>query len=343
MQTLLSVIVPCYNVEKYIDRCVSSIVAQTYPNLEILLVDDGSTDQTGALCGEWQKKDSRIRVIHRQNEGSSYARKTGVENATAEYVTFVDADDWIDENMYLNMINALLSTQSDIAQCGFYDVYEDDKMQSEPQNGSFVTVDRTNGVVSIIEDEEWKSYFWNKIFKKHLFDRIEFPELGLNEDAAMMHILFHRAAQTVYLQDKYYFYFRRTGSITAPNTLVSKMKNCYDTYRSFYERYYFVDQHPEYHTCLLHAVNNVISRGIRTLRNSMIYPQFFPEYCSDTVYKQLQAIPFSRKDLNKKFFSLLMRVEISVFLKSPACYKMLVMLVAKMMQFLRLNKLKLQI
>ena len=88
-QPLLTIIVPCYNVEKYIDKCVSSIATQTYSNLEILLINDGSTDQTGAICDKWQTKDERIRVIHKQNEGVSYARKTGVENATAEYVTFV--------------------------------------------------------------------------------------------------------------------------------------------------------------------------------------------------------------------------------------------------------------
>ena len=101
---LLSVIVPCYNVEKYLDKCIASIGAQTYANLEIILIDDGSADRTGELCDVWQARDPRIKVIHKQNEGSSYARKTGVENATAEYFAFVDSDDWIDPYMYSDMI-----------------------------------------------------------------------------------------------------------------------------------------------------------------------------------------------------------------------------------------------
>ena len=109
-QPFLSVIVPCYNVETYINRCVSSIVSQTYINLKILLINDGSTDGTGTICDVWQEKDQRIRVIHKQNEGSSYARKTGIEQTTTEYVTFVDADDWIDKNMYASMMSALLTS-----------------------------------------------------------------------------------------------------------------------------------------------------------------------------------------------------------------------------------------
>ena len=103
-QPLLTVIVPCYNVEKYVDKSVASVVGQTYNNLEILLINDGSTDQTRERCDEWQKKDQRIRVINKQNEGLSYVRKTGIENATAEYVTFVDVDDWISLDMYADMM-----------------------------------------------------------------------------------------------------------------------------------------------------------------------------------------------------------------------------------------------
>ena len=334
-QPLLTVIVPCYNVEKYIDKCISSIVAQTYTNLEILLINDGSTDNSGMICDAWQERDQRIRVIHKQNEGSSYARKTGVENATAEYVTFVDPDDWIDENMYLNMMNALLSTHSDIVQCGFCEVFEDGSVlhrTSEYKVGSFEIVDRIKGVLLIVEGKEWGSYMWDKIFKKQLFDHIEFPKgRNLYEDVAIEYILFHHAMQTVYLQDEYYFYFRRIGSITkSDHVFASKIKNMCDAYNSVYERYCFVEQHLEYQSCLNVAKNQAFTRGLRALRNSMIYPHCFSKGYCHSLEKQLHKICFKRKDMMKEYVSPFMRIEISVFLISPACYKILIKLYAKL-------------
>jgi len=108
-QSLLSDVVPCYNVEKYLDKCISSIVSQTYTNLEILLIDDSSPDNSGMMCDAWQDRDKLTRVIHKQNEGSSFARKTEVDNTTAEYVTFVDSDDWIDENELISYIQQVKS------------------------------------------------------------------------------------------------------------------------------------------------------------------------------------------------------------------------------------------
>ena len=341
-QPLLSVIVPCYNVEKYVDKCISSIVNQNYPNIEIILIDDGSTDSTGVLCDAWQGRDSRIRVIHKQNEGSSYARKTGVENATAEYITFVDSDDWIDKNMYINMLNALLSTNSDIAQCGVCDAYEDGRIEyrtSEHKDGSFEIFDRTNGVLLITKDKEWISYLGNKIFKKHLFCHIEFPKgRGACEDVSIMHILFHHVSQSVYLRDEYYYYFRRSGSITIPQSLSSKMKNWFDAFNAFYERYCFVEQYPEYYSGLIYVKNEVISSGIRALRNSIIYPQYFPKDYSNSLQKQLNAVSFIRKDILKESITPLMRVEISIFFISPTFYKRLIILYTKIIYYLKRNQ-----
>ena len=340
-QPLLTVVVPCYHVEKYIDKCISSIVNQTYPNLEILLIDDGSTDHTGQLCDTWQNKDHRIRVIHKQNEGSSYARKTGVENATAEYVTFVDADDWIDKNMYTNMMSALLTTQSDIAQCGVCDAYEDGTMQhraSEKIDGTFEVIDRIRGVLLIIESKEWQSYMVNKIFKKSLFDRIEFPKgRGLSDDTTIIHILFHHASQTIYLRDEYYYYLQRSGSTCHSDTVkTSKMKNQYDTFNAFYERYCFVEQHPEYHPCLVLVKNYAFSRGMRALRNSIIYPQYFPKDHAQSVYHQLNSMQFKWKDIDREVFAPLplMRMEIFVFLRFPAFHRILVKVYAKIIHII---------
>ena len=334
-QPLLSVIVPCYNVEKYIDKCIFSIVNQTYTNLEIILINDGSTDNSGMICDAWEERDQRIHVIHKENEGVSYARKTAVESATAEYITFVDPDDWIDENMYTNMMNALLSTNSDIAQCGVCDAYEDGSIKhryKEYKDGSFEIVDRINGVLLILEDKEWISSMWNKIFKKHLFDTIEFPKgRVVCEDVSIAHILFHYALQTVYLRDEYYFYFRRSDSALRfkGSDMVTKIKKINDAYIAYYERYCFAQQHAEYHYMLNNVKNHVFPRGLRLLRFSIIYPQYFPKDYSHSLEKQIQMIQFNKKNMLKEYYATKMRLEFFIFLISPVFYKILIRLISK--------------
>ena len=119
---LISVIVPVYNVEAWLPRCGDSILSQTYENLEILLVDDGSTDDSGLICEEYAKKDTRIRVIHKENGGLSSARNSGLDAASGEYIGFVDSDDWIEPEMYAEMLSLMLKSDAQIVCAGRYDV-----------------------------------------------------------------------------------------------------------------------------------------------------------------------------------------------------------------------------
>ena len=297
-QPLLSVIVPCYNVEEYVDKCISSIVGQTYTHLDILLIDDGSTDRTGLLCDAWQKKDKRIRVIHQQNEGLSYARKTGVENTTAEYVAFVDSDDWIDANMFAGMMQAMLSTDSDIAQCGYCKIFEDGRVEhgnTEGKAGSYDIVERTDGVLLVLDGRKWDSVMWNKIFKTQLFKYIEFPKGRTYEDLPIMFRLFHHAAQSVYVHDEYYFYFQRSTSITQDNNIAKKMKNRYDFYAAYSERTQFVELHPEYHRILPYIRNLEMYAGMYALRDAAVHPQYFPYKYFESLSGRLKSYPLSVK------------------------------------------------
>lgn len=115
---IVSVIIPCYNVEKYLDRCMDSVVNQSYGNLEIILVDDGSPDSSGQMCDDWAKKDKRVKVVHKANGGLGFARNSGLEHATGEYVAFIDSDDYIDTTMYDKLVSQALTTNSDIVYCG---------------------------------------------------------------------------------------------------------------------------------------------------------------------------------------------------------------------------------
>ncbi len=123
MKPLISIIVPIYNVEKYLSRCINSVLSQTITDFELLLIDDGSTDKSGDICDSYAQKDSRIKVFHKENGGVSAARNYGLDNARGEWIAFVDADDWIDKNMYHQMYNKAISSRADIVLCSFYEYH----------------------------------------------------------------------------------------------------------------------------------------------------------------------------------------------------------------------------
>ena len=295
---LLSVIVPCYNVEKYIEKCILSIVSQTYTNLEIILIDDGSNDQTGILCDEQQAKDQRIRVIHQQNKGASVARKTGLELSQGEYLAFLDSDDWIDQNMFNDMMTALLSTNSDIAHCDLCFVFEDGSMKHRLQNREeyVKTMGRTEGVIMILEDHAWRTSFCTKIFKKKLFEYVQFPEGRIFGEDLIVHQLFHHAAQSVFLNKEFYFYYQRNDSVTRISNTKTELKKLADFSDAYFERYSFVNNFPEYHSTLPFVKHMALYAGFILLRNLIIVPQYSTK---DEFYKkakQMSSVSITKKD-----------------------------------------------
>ena len=328
-QPLLSVIVPCYNVEKYIDKCVLSIVGQTYSNLEILLVNDGSTDETGDICDKWQTKDNRIRVIHKQNEGSSYARKTGVENATAEYVGFVDADDWIAPDMYTDMMNALLSTNTDIAECDLCFVYEDGRIvhRIQEHDASMKIMGRIENVCGILENQ-WRMSFYTKIFKRHLFDDLVFPKIGYGDDV-IVYRLYHHASQSVFLNSEYYFYLQRNDSLCRDKNIPAELKKITDWNDALYESYDFVKRHPEYHNALIISTYYALCVGLRLLQCMVAYPQQFTSKYFSFKAEQLRSIPLPEGDwIPRKD-----KIELYLLKINPVLYKILRMFYNRVIQF----------
>jgi len=300
-QPLLAVIVPCYHVEKYMDKCILSIVNQTYHNLEILLIDDGSTDNTGKICDEWQTRDSRIRVIHKQNEGLPAARKTGVENACADFVAFVDSDDWIDPNMYEKLMSALLATNSDIADSDICSLYEDGRIEHRinVRDATIKTMEQTEGFIAILKDKNWRSSFCTKIFKKKLFDNIVFPKQQYGEDLTVAY-LFHNASKSVFVNDAYYFYCKRSGSICQQDNIGKKISNGNDWIDIYFDLYSFVKQHSEYHEILQHAKNVLIFHTIELLRSMVEYPQYSTDEQFKIKAKQMRSILITKEDNLKR-------------------------------------------
>lgn len=214
MQTpLISVIVPVYNIMEYLPRCVASIRAQTYPNLEIVLVDDGSTDGTGALCDELAKTDERIRVYHKENGGSSSARNLALTKATGEYIGFVDSDDYISENMYQCLYDAIVKYDVCVAQIGRDEIDEQGNMLPnicEPP-AEDVLIGHREFLKELLMHRGDCS-FCTKLFHRSVLEGREFPTGALNEDFHFLIDLLPEIGEIVSLPPQTYHVFYRMGS-----------------------------------------------------------------------------------------------------------------------------------
>ena len=208
---LISVIVPVYNVEKYLEKCVDSIINQTYKNLEIILVDDGATDNSGKMCDEFAKKDSRIKVIHKENGGLSDARNFGLDVATGKYIQFIDSDDYIDEDMLELLYNNIKKYNAEISMCSHY-ILTEEECTAEGTN-TLDIYNRVDILKEVLLDEKVRSYAWNKLFLRDLFKEIRFPKGRVFEDVLTIPKIFEKA-NTVVLDDvSKYYYRQRKGSI----------------------------------------------------------------------------------------------------------------------------------
>ncbi len=213
----ISIIVAVYNIEQYLERCVDSLLNQTYRNLEIILVDDGSTDGSGALCDRYAEMDSRVKVIHKENGGLSDARNTGTGKASGEYIAYVDGDDWVDKEMYGAMLGAIKSYQAEIAVCRYKCVYPD-RVLDESTDEIVVFEGREALRAYTMEDERYQiqNAAWNKLYRREFAEGLQFPKGKLYEDIVYTAKLFGRAGKTVYLDKAYYNYvLEREGSIMA--------------------------------------------------------------------------------------------------------------------------------
>lgn len=209
---LISVIVPVYNVEPYLEKCVSSITGQTYRNLEIILVDDGSVDRGGQMCDKFAAQDGRIVVIHQQNRGLSAARNAALDVAHGEFIGFVDSDDWIEPDMYERLYEALSRAGADIAACG-WQVHENDKTRFfRPDEQVLPPFDAIK--LLITDPGKIGMCVWNKLYKTHLFSQLRFPVNRNYEDECVMPVLLDSACKTVIFKAAEYHYVRRVGSIT---------------------------------------------------------------------------------------------------------------------------------
>ena len=214
-EPLISVIVPVYNAEKYLRKCVASIRAQTYRNLEIILVDDGSCDRSGELCDSFALKDPRIVVIHKENGGVASGRNAGLDAMHGDYVGFVDADDWIDPEMYEVLLQRMIAENAQISCCGTAFVAGDGEITGyfDSDLNAQLTVDSTNAQMELIHGGRITNSMWNKLYAAGIFDGLRQKNVYL-EDLAMQYLLIAKAGRVTYTGQSMYSYYLSENSIT---------------------------------------------------------------------------------------------------------------------------------
>ena len=225
MEDLISVIVPVYKVEKYLEKCVHSIANQTYSNLEIILVDDGSPDNSPQICDELAKKDNRIKVIHKENGGLSSSRNAGLEVFNGQYVAFIDSDDTIEPTFIEDLYKALMENDCDLAVCGVKCVNENDEELSLENVLPYKKIDLENKFDLLFEKNLVTSIIsCNKLYARHIFEKIRYAEGRIHEDEFIIYDIIDNVKQGIALVDKpLYLYLKRSGSITAKQKASVKM------------------------------------------------------------------------------------------------------------------------
>ncbi|MFA7127357.1 MAG: glycosyltransferase [Bacilli bacterium] len=237
----LSIIVPVYNVEKYIHQCIDSILAQTFTDYELILVDDGSPDRCGKICDDYAKKDNRIVVLHKNNGGVSDARNAGLNVARGEYIGFIDGDDYITHDMYEKLLYACIDNNADMSTCGRHNVYENKITPRFSFEGSLVWSSK-EAMERLLTRDNIGSSVCDKLFNRKLFEKMRFPLDQYYEDIIIMPQLLFVANKIVHIGESKYYYNRRPDSFTK-ETFTAKRMHLLDAYQEVLE--FVVEKYPD--------------------------------------------------------------------------------------------------
>lgn len=214
MDKTISVIIPIYKVEKYLNRCIESVVNQTYQDLEIILVDDGSPDNCPQMCDEWAEKDERIKVIHKENGGLSDARNAGMDEISGEYVFFVDSDDWIHKDMLKMLMLFQNRYDVDIVECKALPTStEVTDAQIDIEKIALSVLDTKEAMASLLRDKPLRQTVWNKLYKRDIVDGVRFEVGKYHEDEFWTYQVFDRAEKILFADVELYYYYQRQDSI----------------------------------------------------------------------------------------------------------------------------------
>ncbi len=314
-QLLISVIVCVYNMEKYIGKCLESISAQTYTNLEIIVINDGSTDESGTIVKEWQEKDERIVSVYQKKQGLAAARNVGISISRGEYIGFVDADDYIEKEMYKILYDAIIQSECSIAMCSYKKI---------DVNGKIIEKNAENPKSQIYDAEKIfslaitnRTYYgmcvctWNKLYNKNLFDKLRYPVERLHEDNWLIHKLVYRAGKIIFVDKELYYYRQIENSIMhRPFSLKS-----FDNYFAQVDRTVFLEKNQASQELVNQWKADCVKFGIS------YWFQMKDSKCGTRAdeKKFYKAIKNSIKDY-VKVCSLPLRIKAILFFRAPRLY-----------------------
>jgi glycosyltransferase involved in cell wall biosynthesis len=228
---LISVIIPVYNVEKYLAKCVSSVINQQYQNLEIILVDDGSTDNSADICDTFARENENVKVIHTENHGVSSARKAGILASSGKYITFIDSDDFIDERMYKYLHDLITSGDFQIACCTYQLAYDDTVIKPDNDKETIKEYTFPDLIKNLYEDDLWS--LCTKLYAKDLFDKVDelSSNLSVSEDLLLNYKLFKNCKNAIVSNKKLYYYFRHSDSVMAKSIHKKRIQDSMKSYQ----------------------------------------------------------------------------------------------------------------
>ena len=243
MKEKISIIVPVYKVEQYLKECLNSIINQTYKNLEIILIDDGSPDNCGKICDEYAEVDSRIKVIHKENGGLSSARNAGLDIATGEYISFIDSDDYVSEDFIYELYRCAEIGNSDIVQCEY--TSKDFELELQDLQKSKTSRISTKEAIDNLNIKNHAKYIvvWNKLYKKYLFEKVRFPIGRINEDTFVTYKLFWNCKTEIFVTDRKLYYYRQRNDSIMNKKFNVKRYDALDGYREELE--FFIENKSE--------------------------------------------------------------------------------------------------
>lgn len=307
---LISVVVPIYNVEKYLNECIESIVNQTYNNLEIILVNDGSTDNCAKICDDWINKDERIRVIHKENGGLSSARNAGIDVAKGEYINFIDSDDFISNDFIEFLYGNLIENESDISCCGCYHYFSHSLKEVRHFQNISKTLCSEDAIIYMNTVGYLGVSTCNKLFKISLFEDIRYPIGKLSEDWFILFKLIDKANKVTYDSSPKYYYRQRNGSITK-NIKINT--DCEEASKECLE--FCIDKYPK-------AVPSAIQSYV--LACIGIYNTILcSNYDSAKLVNYKEKIYKFKKDIDTTHLSNSRKIQIKLFLLSTRLYNII--------------------
>ena len=287
---LISIIVPVYNVEEYLDKCVDSIVHQTYDNLEIILVDDGSPDNCPKKCDNWAKKDKRIKVIHKKNGGLSDARNKGIEASTGRYITLVDSDDYIENDYVEFLYNLLADNDSDMSVCKHRVIYEKAGTLN-CYTGNFYNLNPKEALEMMLYGNDFDLTACEKLYKRELFNNIKYPKGRLFEDSATTYKLIDICNKISFKSEPKYNYFVRSNSITT-NSFNNKKMDLITSTKEMTD--YIIKKYP----VLKNAVNRRLMYAYLSTLTQLCKSSNYRDY-PDELNEMMNYIKKNRKEVLK--------------------------------------------